>query len=136
MPIPSTSCWAKCATPESPGTRPEDQPGEDRNAQRECEHAPIERDSGRTGIDSRNVAGIDGEQRAHASAPSASPIAPPINDSSTLSVRSWRMILARAAPSAVRMATSRARTEARASCRFATFAQAISSTNTTAPNRI
>ena len=42
----------------------------------------------------------------------------------------------RPAPSAVRTATSRRRTSARASCRLATFAQAISSTNATDPNRI
>ena len=43
---------------------------------------------------------------------------------------------ARPAPSAVRMASSRSRDAARASCRWATFAQAMSSTNATAADSI
>ena len=68
--------------------------------------------------------------------PSTSPIAPPITDSATLSVSSWRMIRPRPAPIAARKATSRLRAVARTSSRFATLAQAIRRTNATAALRI
>ena len=61
----------------------------------------------------------------------ASPRSAPSVDSSKLSVSSCRMTRPRAAPSATRIAISRRRTAARASSRFATFAQAISSTSPT-----
>ena len=51
----------------------------------------------------------------------------------TLSTRSCRTIRQRVAPSDTRTPTSRARAAERASSRFATFAQAMSSTNATAP---
>src|ERR1035438_952681 len=54
-------------------------------------------------------------------------------DSSTLSVRSWRTMRPRSAPRAVRMANSRLRAVERASSRLATLAQAMISTNPTAP---
>ena len=69
------------------------------------------------------------------SAPITSPKTPPSIESSTLSVSSWRTMRLRPAPMAERMAISRARPVARASSRLATFAQAISSTQPTAPNR-
>ena len=69
-------------------------------------------------------------------APMARPSTPPANESSTLSVRSWRTIRPRPAPIAARIAISRDRTPARASSRLATFAQAMSSTAVTAPSRI
>ena len=67
---------------------------------------------------------------------STSPSAPPITDSKTLSVRSWRSSRPRAAPSALRTAISACRAFERARSRFAMFAHAMSSTNTTAPRRI
>ena len=48
---------------------------------------------------------------------------------------SWRTIRQRTAPSAPRIASSRERPVDCASCRFATFAHAISSTIATAPSR-
>ncbi len=62
------------------------------------------------------------------------PSAPPMAESSRLSVSSCLMSRARPAPSARRTAISRDRAEARASSRLAMFAQAISSTNATAPS--
>src|SRR5580693_3738504 len=61
--------------------------------------------------------------------------AAPTTESSALSVKSWRKIRRRPAPRETRSAISRSRTAARASIRFATFAQAISSTNATAASR-
>ena len=57
-----------------------------------------------------------------------SPRAAPNVDSNKLSVTSCRITRPRAAPSATRIAISRRRTAARASNKFATFAQAIKST--------
>ncbi len=67
--------------------------------------------------------------------PSKIPAAPPKNESSKLSVKSCRNNLPRVAPSAERSATSRLRIPARDNSRFATFAQAINSTNPTPPNK-
>src|SRR6266542_3766145 len=64
----------------------------------------------------------------------SAPNAPPASASSRLSVRSWRSNRCREAPSAARKANSRCRATARASCRFVTFAQAISNTSPTAAN--
>jgi hypothetical protein len=64
---------------------------------------------------------------------SASPAAPPISASIRLSVSSCVTILARVPPIAARTAISRDRPSARASRRFATFAQAISRTKPTTP---
>ena len=63
---------------------------------------------------------------------SSSPSAPPASESSKLSVSSWRSRRIRDAPSALRIATSLCRAMARESSRFATLAQAISSTSPTA----
>src|ERR1700693_3997651 len=63
---------------------------------------------------------------------STAPNAPPATASSRLSVKSWRMRLARVAPMAVRTAISRWRPSARESRRLATLAHAMSSTNPTA----
>jgi hypothetical protein len=68
-----------------------------------------------------------------ASEASTSPAAPPITESTTLSVSSWRTSRPLPAPNATRTATSRSRAAARASSRLATFAQAMSSTSPTAP---
>ena len=68
------------------------------------------------------------------SAASSSPKIPPARPSSVFSVRSWRTSRARPAPIAVRSAISRRRDADRDSSRFATFAEAISSTKPTAPN--
>ena len=67
--------------------------------------------------------------------PNAAPATPPASESSTLSVSSCRMMRPRPAPMAARIAISRRRPTARASSRFATLAQAISSTKLTAPTR-
>ena len=66
----------------------------------------------------------------------SSPSAPPTAASSTLSVSSCRTRRARPAPSARRIAISRCRTDERASSRFATFAQAMSSTQPTAASSV
>ncbi len=66
--------------------------------------------------------------------PRSRPSAPPANDSMRLSVSSCRMMRPRPAPMAARTAISRLRVVARASSRFATFAQAMSSTKLTAPS--
>lgn len=63
----------------------------------------------------------------------ASPNAPPPNDSSALSVSSCRTRCAGVAPNEIRIAISRSRATARANNKLATFAQAISRINPTAP---
>ena len=65
---------------------------------------------------------------------SSKPSAPPRIPNKTLSVKSWRIKRAFPAPSAARTANSLARPLARASRRFAIFAQAISNTKPTAQN--
>lgn len=65
---------------------------------------------------------------------STRPRAAPSRASSVLSISHWRAIRNRPAPMASRTAISRCRADARASSRLATFAQAINSTNPTAPN--
>ncbi len=69
---------------------------------------------------------------ARPQAASGRPSAVPSSDSSSPSVKSCRAIRARLAPSAARSAISRRRAAPRASCRFATFAQARSSRKPTA----
>ena len=61
---------------------------------------------------------------------------PPRQAMTADSVKSWRTILRRLAPSANRVAISCRRAAERISSRFETFAQAISSTNPTAPMKI
>ena len=63
------------------------------------------------------------------------PPIPPNRARTTLSVSNWRMIRPRVAPTAARTAISLPRTDARASNRLATFAFAISKTQTTAAKR-
>ena len=62
------------------------------------------------------------------------PTMPPIAESTRLSISSCARSLARLAPIAVRTAISFCREAARASSRFATFADAMSSTQPTAAN--
>ena len=62
------------------------------------------------------------------------PSNPPSSARTTLSISSCRMIRQRLAPSAARIETSRARSTARLSSMFATFAQAIRRTKPTAPS--
>ena len=64
------------------------------------------------------------------------PKTPAASESRTLSTRSCRASCQRPAPSALRIAISRSRRSSRASIRFATFAQAISSTSAVVPSRI
>ena len=66
---------------------------------------------------------------------SSSPAAPPATASTRLSVINCRTNRTRLAPSAVRTAISRARSEPRASNRFARLTQAISRTNATPISR-
>ena len=63
---------------------------------------------------------------------SARPAAPPAADSTRLSVRSCRTSRVRLLPSAARIVSSRWRATPRESSRFATLAQAMSSTRATA----
>jgi hypothetical protein len=77
---------------------------------------------------------VKATSRSRPAAASASPITPPISASSVLSVSSWRTSRPRPAPSAARIASSRLRRSMRDSIRFATLAQAISSTQPTAPS--
>ena len=63
------------------------------------------------------------------------PSTPAASASTRLSASNWRTICQRVAPSAARTAISRDRAVARASIRFATFAQAMSRTSPTAPIR-
>ena len=65
---------------------------------------------------------------------SSRPTAPPARLTSTLSVMSCWSRRSRVAPSAVRTAISFERVAARARSRLATLAQAMSSTNPTAPS--
>jgi len=64
------------------------------------------------------------------------PTAAPARANSALSTISCRMMRARLAPSASRSTSSFSRVLALASSRFATFAQAISSSNPTAASRV
>ena len=68
--------------------------------------------------------------------PRPRPRTPPAMVSKALSMSNWRTRRHRPAPRAPRMANSRFRAVARTSRRFATFAQAMSSTRLTAPRRI
>ena len=65
----------------------------------------------------------------------STPRLPPSSASRNASVKYWRTNRPRAAPSALRMASSRSLTDAWASSKFATFAHATSSRNPTAPSR-
>ena len=69
-----------------------------------------------------------------ASAPST-PRPPPASESRNASVRNWRISRPRAAPRALRMASSRSLTEAWANSKFATFAHATNNKKPTAPSR-
>src|SRR5713226_1978155 len=78
-----------------------------------------------------NCCGLAATSRRTSPHARVSPSVPPTSESSMLSVRSWRTMRRRPAPSAVRMAISRRRATARASRRLATLAQAISRTRPT-----
>ena len=77
---------------------------------------------------------VKATSRSRPAAASPRPITPPMIASSVLSVSSWRTSRPRPAPSAARIASSRLRRSMRESIRFATLAQAISSTQPTAPS--
>ena len=96
----------------------------------EGEHAPVHR---RLSIPSV-PAGASSRRPCTAQYASATPAAPPIRDSDTLSTSSCRTSRRRAAPSAARMAISRRRDALFASSRLATFAHAMSRTQAMAPN--
>src|SRR5437867_10279182 len=75
-------------------------------------------------------------QRRYSAICNHTPKAPLTSESTRLSVSSCRASLPRPAPSAPRTAISCRRLVARASNKFATFAEAISKTSPTAPNMI
>ena len=82
---------------------------------------------------------LDGASDGSAWMPQAansSPAAPPTVASTRLSVSSCAINRRRPAPRAVRIASSLCREAARASRRFATFAQAMRRTSIAVPNRI
>ena len=108
--------------------------GRERGEQREADHRQIERTPDRAAAPECDwpPAPADRDETATAS---ARPATPPASDSIRLSVSIWRSSRPRSAPSAVRSPSSRCRTVLRASSRFATLTQAISSTRTTAPER-
>ncbi len=66
--------------------------------------------------------------------PTNTPNVPPITVSSSASVTSWRATRPRAAPSALRVASSFNRPLARTSDRFAMLTAAITTTNSTPPH--
>ncbi len=120
----------------SAGIRPNTIPVTTETAAVKASHSPIEADERALLTDPGNPAVLIVSSARIPRMPSTSPIAPPITDSATLSVSSWRMIRPRPAPIAARKATSRLRAIARTSSRFATLAQAIRRTNATAALRI
>jgi hypothetical protein len=77
-------------------------------------------------------AGFNETNRSRLQMARTKPTAPPSTARTMLSVRSSRMTRDRLAPSAPRMAISLCRAAARASSKFAMFAQAISKTKATA----
>jgi hypothetical protein len=88
--------------------------------------------SGRRGIDAGPSSTSARTKQTATPAPAAPPSIPRTRLSVSNCATSWR----RLAPRAARTATSRRRACPRASSRFATFAQAMSSTSVTAPNRV
>ena len=86
--------------------------------------------------DGRRPGGITARIARIAAAARPTPSAPPTSASSTLSVSNCRTMVRPDAPSARRIASSRWRAVPRARSRLATLAQAISSTNPTAPSII
>ena len=121
----------------SAGTRPKSIPVPTETAAVNGDHAPVDADERallRRSSGSPAVLIVSSARMP--TTPSTSPMAPPITESATLSVSSWRMIRPRPAPMAARSATSRLRAVARTSSRLATLAQAISRTNATAALRM
>ena len=118
-----------------------------RRVQRRCEpehDAGAETDRGEEREDARvhreldpvrfpDVGRREVEQLDRRPPPAPARSSPPISESSTLSTSSCRTMRQRVAPSDTRTDISRARAAERASIRFATLAQAISSTKPTAP---
>ena len=86
-------------------------------------------------LNCRISGGLSAMSDGTATTASTSPKTPPNRASRMLSVSNWRSNRVRLAPMVVRIEISRARTVARARRRFARFAQAISSTTTTAASR-
>src|SRR5262249_46464858 len=69
-------------------------------------------------------------------AASPNPKTPPTKASNRLSINNWRTMRPEPAPSALRIAISRARALPRANSKLETLAQAINSTSATVPNNI
>ena len=100
------------------------------------ETAAVNASTGRSSESSLNLGKLGGAAAMNNRNPPQArriPNRPPINERGRLSVTSWRTILQRPAPMAVRTAISVRRDAARANSRPATLAQPINSTNPTAP---
>ena len=106
----------------------ENQAGGHSEGEREDENGGMQRRVGHSG-DLRGSSTRSARERR----PSQEPVhrSPPSSESTTPSVSIWRMSRPRPAPSVVRIASSRYRPVARMRSRFATLAQAISSTTST-----
>jgi len=86
------------------------------------------------GMSWTNPAEIPQRNRSTPQSANMTPMAAPANESTRLSVRSCSTRRLRVAPRAVRIDISRTRPLARASCRLATLAQAISRTKPVTPS--
>jgi len=86
-------------------------------------------------VNSRISGGLNANNDGTVTIASKRPSTPPNSASRTLSVSNWRSKRRRLAPSVVRIEISLARAVARARRRFATFAQPIRSTTTTAASK-
>ena len=130
----SASCRPPCRSASRHAQRGNESEGE-RHDRRERE---AEEEDGAVHARSRSPwevpAGSARRSRARRTAPTISPAAPPSIASRRLSVSSWRTMRVRPAPSAARIANSPWRCTPRASRRFITFTQAMTSTRITAPS--
>ena len=111
---------------------PKSRPGDERHQRREGEDRAVHAHF----VEPGHALGSQPHEEVAAPRRDEQAEAPPAIARSALSVSSWRTSRPRPAPSAARTAISgcRAPPFARA-CRFATFAQAMSSTNPTAPEQ-
>ena len=87
-------------------------------------------------LHARKIGRLHGHERAHAADRDRHAGSMAATDSTIASASSCRVMRPRPAPTASRTAISRRRVDARASCRFDTLRQAITSSTTAAPNSI
>ena len=121
--------WRSGRARRSAGTRPKSRVATRPSPRARASTGPSSRTWSSRGME----AGLAPRIARMAAAAKASPAAHPARPSTRLSVRSWRTIRPRPAPSAARTAISRDRAAPRASSRFATLTQAISSTQSDRP---